>query len=142
MAIVRWNPWNLSSLLDDDFDVPTLPIFNRLGQGLNIYETEDAITAEAALPGLSEDQIDVTVGDDGVVRISGASKQDEEEKNKRRYFMSSMSQNFNYSFRLPDGVVSDKEPEAVFDNGVLRLKFAKAEQRPPKKITVKVTNKK
>ena len=136
MAVIRWNPWNIQSFFEDDWDLPTIPGLSRLaGQGLNIYETEDAIIAEAALPGITEDKVDVSV-DEGVVRITATAEEKKEEKDKRRYFMTSMAQSFNYSFRLPQGVVSDAEPVAELDNGVLTLTFKKVQKAPPKKIKV------
>ncbi len=136
MALVRWNPWNLSSLLEDDFDFPTIPGVSRvLGQGINIYETENELVAELALPGINEDQIDISI-DKGIVRISAAVSDNKEEKDKRRYFMSSMSSSYNYSFRLPEGIINDTEPEAILQNGVLSLRFQKPEKVAPRKIKV------
>lgn len=136
MAIIRWNPWNLDRVLDDDFEFPTLPGISKfMSQGLNLYETEDSLIAEAAVPGISEDKIDVTF-EDGIVRVSASSSQSEEEKSKKRYFMSSMATTYNYSFRIPEGVVRDVEPSAELDNGVLKLIFKKTEKKEPKKITV------
>lgn len=141
MAIIRWNPLNLSSLFDDDWDMPTLPGISRLSQGLNIYETENAIVAEAAVPGVSEDKIDITF-ENGVVRITGMSEEKKEEDQKRRYFMTSMASSFNYSFRVPQEVVGEKEPAAELENGILRLTFKKAQKKEPKRIQVsKVTKK-
>ncbi len=136
MAIIRWNPWNIDRVFDDDFEFPTLPGISKfMSQGLNLYETGDAIVAEAAVPGISEDKIDVTF-EDGVVRISAQTSQSEEEKGKKRYFMSSMATSYNYSFRIPEGVVKDEEPMAELDNGVLKLAFGKMEKKEPRKITV------
>lgn len=136
MAIIRWNPWNLQSMLEDDWDLPTLPGLSRLaGQGLNIYETEDSIVAEAAVPGVPEDKIDISI-DDHIVRITASTQEEKEDKNKRRYFMTSMAQSYNYSFRLPQGVISDEEPEADLEHGVLRLTFKKVQKAEPKKIKV------
>ncbi len=136
MAIVRWNPWNIDKFFEEDWDFPTIPGVSRLmGQGLNIYETEDAIVAEAAIPGISEDKIDVTF-ENGVVRVSANSNEKQEEKSKRRYFMSSMTTTFNYSFRLPEGIVRDGEPQAELEDGVLRLSFGKVQKKEPKKIKV------
>ena len=135
MAIIRWNPRNLSSLFEDDWELPTLPGLNRLGQGLNLYETEDSVIAEAALPGISDDQIDVTI-DDNVVRVTASSQKTDEDKSQKRYFMSSIAQTFNYSFRLPEGLVQEGEPQAELEHGVLRLTFKKVEKVPPKKVKV------
>ncbi len=136
MALIRWNPWNLSSLLEEDWDLPTIPGLSRLGQGLNIYETENELVAEAALPGVPEDKVDVSV-DDNIVRITASVRDKQEEKSDRRYFMTSMASNYNYSFRLPEGIVANTEPGAELGNGVLTLRFAKVKKAPPKKIQVK-----
>lgn len=136
MAIIRWNPWNLERMFDDDFEFPTLPGISKImSQGLNLYETEDALIAEASVPGLTEDKVDVTF-DDGVVRITGGIEEKEEEKGKKRYYMSSMATSYNYSFRIPEGIVRDEEPKAELEHGVLKLTFKKAEKKEPRKIKV------
>ncbi len=137
MAIIRWNPWNLDRFFEDDWDLPTVPGISKLiGQGLNIYETEDAVVAEMALPGIAEDKIDVTF-ENGVARISANAQEKQEQKSKRRYFMTSMATSFNYSFRVPEGIVKDAEPSAELEDGILRLTFKKVEKKEPKKIQVK-----
>lgn len=136
MAIIRWNPWNVRSLLEDDWDFPTVPGISRmLGQGLNIFETENEIVAEMALPGIGEDNIDISI-DEGVVRISAVDEKTQENKDKRRYFMSSMASAFNYSFRLPEGIKNNEEPQAILEQGVLKLIFPKAEVVAPRKIKI------
>lgn len=140
MALIRWNPWSLQSLFDDDFDLHTIPGITRLGQGLNLYETSEAFVAEAALPGIPEDKIDISI-DDGVVRVTASSEEKQEETGSKRYFMTSMAKTFNYSFRLPEGLVDDQEPTAEIDNGVLTLKFQKAQKAEPKKVKVISKNK-
>ena len=95
MAIIRWNPWNLDRVLEDDFEFPTIPGISKfMSQGLNLFETEDALVAEASVPGIPEDKIDVTF-EDGIVRVTGSVQQSEEDKTKKRYFMSSMATSFN-----------------------------------------------
>lgn len=136
MAIIRWNPRNLSSIFDDDWEFPTIPGISRLGQGLNLYETESELVAEAAMPGINEDDIDITI-DDNIVRVTGSTQQRQEEKDQRRYFMSSMATTYNYSFRLPEGIAEDKEPAAELKNGILEVRFKKVEKTPPKKVKVR-----
>ncbi|MCL4416586.1 MAG: Hsp20 family protein, partial [Actinobacteria bacterium] len=98
--------------------------------------TEDSIVAEAAIPGVPEDRIDVTVDKDGTVRITGSVEDTKEDRSKRRYFMSSMASSFNYVFKLPQGIISEKEPMVEFDNGLLRLSFPKQAKEAPKKIKI------
>lgn len=136
MAIIRWNPWNIDRVFEDDFDLPTIPGISRfMSQGLNLYETQDALIAETAVPGLTESDIDVTF-ENGIVRVSGNKEEKQEEKDKRRYFMSSMTTSFNYTFRIPEGVVKDSEPQAELEDGILKLSFKKIEKKEPKKIKV------
>lgn len=134
MAIIRWNPLNISNLFENDFDVPTLPVLSRLGQGINLYETEDSVIAELAIPGISEDRIDITI-ETNIVRVTGSQEETRKEEDKRRYFISSMNTSYNYSFRLPEGI-TEKEPVAELDNGILTLAFEKAQKVPPKKVKV------
>src|SRR5438067_1880409 len=98
MALIRWNPWSIDRFFDDDWELPTIPGISRLaGQGLNLYETNDAIVAEAAVPGIPEDRIDVTV-DNNIVRVTASMEEKKEDKARRRYFMSSMNASYNYAF--------------------------------------------
>jgi HSP20 family protein len=123
-------------MFDDDFEFPTFPGISKfMAQGLNLYETEDSLIAEASVPGLTEDKIDVTF-DEGIVRITGSNEEKEEEKGKKRYYMSSMATSYNYSFRVPEGVVKDEDPKAELEHGVLKLTFKKAEKKEPKRISV------
>jgi HSP20 family protein len=136
MAIIRWNPWSIDRFFEDDVDLPTLPGLSRLvGQGLNLYETDDQVVAEAALPGIPEENIDITI-DDNVVRVSGSYQEKDEDRNKKRFYMSNMSQSYNYTFRIPKDIVADKEPVCEYDNGVLKMSFQKVEKQAPKKIKV------
>lgn len=140
MAVIRWNPWNLSSVFEDGVDFPTIPGLSRLSQGLNLYETEDMVVAEAALPGIEDSQVDVTI-DDGIVRVSALAEDKVSDKSQRGYYMKSMATSFNYSFRLPEGVLENQEPKAELHNGILTLTFSKVAKTPPKKVKV-VTKKK
>ena len=136
MSLIRWNPWNLDRMLDDDFEFPTIPgITKFMSQGLDLYETEDSLVAQAHVPGIPEDRIDITF-ENGIVRITGSVEQQKEESDKRRYFMSSMANSFNYSFRIPEGVVQTEEPVAELENGVLKYVFKKVEKKEPRKIKI------
>ncbi len=141
MAVIRWNPWSIENFFDDEgLDMPTIPGLSRLGQGLNLYETNDGVFAEVALPGVSSDKIDITV-EDGLVRITGEQEQKREKKENTRYFMNSLSASYNYAFRLPKDVDQNAEPEATWDNGILRLMFTKVQKTQPKRISVKTKEK-
>ncbi len=135
MPIVRWNPWSISSLWEEDLVLPTIPGLSSLSSGLNLYETDDLFVAEIAIPGIVEDNIDINV-DGGIVRVIASKSQSNEEKTKQKNIMTSLSSSYNYSFKLPKDIMTDKEPEASLEDGVLTLKFSKIASHPPKKIKV------
>ncbi len=76
------------------------------------------------------------------MQISSQNGYSDNGRNKRRYYMSSLSSSFNYSFRLPQGIVADKEPAVEFDNGLLRMTFPKVQKKAPKKIKITAKKKK
>jgi len=121
MSISRWNPTSISSFFDDEFDFPVFSSTRNTSTGLNIYETDESVVAEMALPGVNEDKVDISI-DGRVVNISAHIEEKKEEKDKKKYYLSSMSSKFNYSFRLPDSVIGD-EPKAELADGVLKLLF-------------------
>jgi len=134
MSISRWNPTSISSFFDDEFDFPAFTSSRNISTGLNMYETDSEVVAEMAMPGVSEDKVDISM-DGRMVNVSSHIEEKKEEKDKKRYFVSSMSSRFNYSFRLPENV-SGEEPEATLTDGILTLTFAKRVNDAPKKIKV------
>lgn len=137
MAVIKWNPWTFQDFMENNWDLPTIPGLSRLmGQGLNIFETKDEIIAEAAVPGVAENDISVVI-DGGVVRISANVDKNKEEKDKRKYYMESMHYSYNYAFRIPDVVIDNEDPVCELDDGVLTIRFSKIQKEPPKRIAVK-----
>jgi len=100
---------------------------------VDIFETEDALTVVADLPGVSKDDVDIRVEDD-VLTIKG----------KANYALpaSSVHEEFNLQgyyrqFRLSDEVDQNKI-SAETQNGVLTITLPKAEKSKPKRIKVNV----
>ncbi len=121
---------------------PILETWRREANGtgwippVDIRETENAFICTADLPGLTKDDIEVTV-EDGVLSISGErslENVDNENSQMRRIERSYGS--FRRSFTLPTGVDAGKV-EAKFQDGVLNLTLPKAEAAKPRKIEVK-----
>jgi HSP20 family protein len=102
---------------------------------VNVWESEEAFTVEAELPGLKQDEVQVAVRNRSEVTIHGERKPDEACRGtwhrRERGFG-----RFQRSFTLPAPVDADKV-EAKLENGVLRLTLPKAEEARPRRITVK-----
>lgn len=135
MKLVRWNrPYSYwPSILDEDiFDWPSI----SEEKGLNIYETDNEVVVEAAVPGIPEDEVNVTV-EGNVLTISADHEESEEEKDKKKaIYKSTRQMSFSYSTSLPRAVDSTKAVAEV-ENGVVKITVPKTEETKPKRIEVK-----
>ena len=126
----------MDRLFDDDyrpfrwmsggFDGPGLP--------LDVTTDADSLTIEAALPGVSPDDVDITV-ENGTVTISGKTAS-ERSGDEGSYLVQEIRRgSFSRSVSLPTGLEPDKA-SATFEHGVLRLSIPKAEQVKPRQIRI------
>ena len=100
---------------------------------LNVWEYGDHLYAEAEVPGLKSDAIDVSVvGGDLTIRgRRGEADREDTSYHRRERGIGE----FNRVLRLPVEVDADKV-EATLKDGVLLIKLPKAESAKPKKIKV------
>jgi len=126
----------MDRLFDDDYrpfrwmsgglDGPALP--------LDVTTSEDAVTIEAALPGIKPEDVDITV-ENGTVRISGKTA-DERRAEEGSYVLQEIRRgSFSRTVTLPNGLEPDKAT-ATFEHGILRLEIPKAEQLKPRQIKI------
>ena len=139
MALIRWEPAReLNSLFGSIFDTPTGAVSagRRWLPAMDLVETDDRFVLRADLPGLSEDDVDVTLENDGLT-VSGQRKAETETREKGYYRVERASGSFRRSLSLPEGVDPDAI-EANFDKGVLEVRIPKPEQRKPRKVAITV----
>ena len=103
----------------------------------DVVDTGEAYEITAELPGMEINNIDVKFAD-GALTIKGEKTEENEEKKKDRYLSERRYGSFSRSFRVPDGVDTDKI-DANFKNGVLKLTLPKTTeaQKSEKKINIK-----
>ena len=106
---------------------PTSEFFEAIGTAgfpaIDVAETDDAVEITAEIPGVKEDDIDISIVRD-VLTIKGEKSSDHEEKDKDYHVV---ERHFG-SFRrqLPLGFSPDEGAvKASFTDGVLRLKITK-----------------
>ena len=104
--------------------------------GLSIYEDENKIYVEAAVPGIDPKHVEMTY-QDGYLWIRGESKEEEEDKKKKYYRKATRS--FSYRVAVPGDVDTTKEPEATCKHGVMTVAFMKSPKAQPKKIQIKTS---
>lgn len=138
MKLVKWGGYGplWPSIFDDEDFLPSEWPELSTNKGLDIYETENSVVIKAAVPGVPEEEVDVTI-EGNVISITADHKETEEEKQgKTRTYKSSRQTSFNYSTNIPRMVDSTKA-EAEVENGVIKVVIPKTEEEKPKKIEVK-----
>ena len=130
----------LDQLLSDD----TFSPFSSLSrEGLrstgwmppvDIRETADTFEFTAELPGLTKDDVSITI-EDKVLTLSGERKWDEEENKNNYHRVERAYGSFTRAFTLPSVVDSDKV-SARFEHGILTVSVPKAEEVKPRRIKI------
>jgi HSP20 family protein len=112
--------------LSGGFDGPALP--------LDVTADADAVTIEAALPGVKPEDVDITI-ENGTVTISGRTA-DERTAEEGSYVLQEIRRgSFSRTLSLPNGMEPDKA-KATFEQGILRLSIPKAEQVKARQIKI------
>lgn len=106
---------------------------NASSQDLTVYEENDKVVVEAALPGLSSKDIDITY-QKGTLLIRGNKTESEEDK-KRKYYRKA-TQMFTYRVAVPGNISEEQEPKAEFKDGMMKVIFQKQKKEEPKKIPI------
>lgn len=104
---------------------------------VDVAEDDKAVTVKVELPGMSENDIDVSISKDALT-LRGEKREDKEEKGKNFYRRERNYGSFSRTVPLPAGIDTDKV-EAGFKKGILTVTLPKTQQaaRASKKIPVK-----
>jgi HSP20 family protein len=147
MTLTRWDPFRemvslrevMNRLFDESFVHP-LGRWSERAEGefavsMDMYETDDNLNLDIDLPGLSPEDVDVTIHENRLT-VKGEYKADEEGKRGDVRFRERRYGKFQRSVTLPSSVNTDAT-EAEFQDGVLKLTLPKAEEAKPKQISIK-----
>jgi HSP20 family protein len=119
----------MNRLFDDVFrGVPTAGARGRSGGDfvtahMDVSETENEVRICAELPGVSQDDVEVSLDDD-VLTIRGEKKLERKDEKENYHFMERSYGTFQRSLRLPFRVEPD-QVQADFNNGVLTVTLPK-----------------
>lgn len=102
---------------------------------LDVSETDREIRVCAELPGVSDDDVEVSLQDD-VLTIRGEKKFERRDESERHHLVERSYGTFQRSIRLPGPVDADKV-EARFDNGVLTVTLPKAPDSGRRRIALR-----
>ncbi len=105
---------------------------------LDVYATQNEAVIIAAVPGMSPQNLDVTI-DQNVVTLSGTvptAAESEQGKGATWYLHELWHGQFRRSVTLPFEVDAG-QADATFENGIVRIVLPKAERAKPHKIAIK-----
>jgi HSP20 family protein len=116
-AMERWSPGGA------DF----LPSFD-------VKETKDAYLIAADLPGVKEENVEISVTGN-VLQVSGRREEETREEGDQWYVVERSHGQFTRSFTLPEGGDADNV-KAEMKNGVLSIQIPKKPEVQPKRISI------
>lgn len=158
MALIRWNPFrdltSWGTTMEPDF-AQLHRDMNRLvdaffrggvmddgsygtfwGPAVDIVEQDDAYIVEAELPGLTKNDVKISI-EGNILTIRGEKRQEKKSEERNYHRTERVYGSFTRSFTLPSSVKTDKI-EAHYQNGVLTITLPKVEEAKPKAIEVNV----
>jgi len=103
---------------------------------IDIEESNGNLVVNAEIPGMTKEDIKVSVQDD-VLTISGERKRENEKKDKMFHRIERCYGEFHRMIRLPATVDADKV-KAAYKDGVLQVILPKPESLKPKNIDVEI----
>ena len=98
----------------------------------NVVEKQDGYYISADLPGVREEDMDVTVQDNHLI-VSGSRRSEERKEGENYFVYERRSGNFSRAFALPENA-DGESVEAELTNGVLDIRVSKRESAKPRKV--------
>jgi HSP20 family protein len=121
--------WLRESLSDEAFfDEDWMP-------AVDVKEDEKAYMVKADIPGVSPEDVEVTM-ERGVLTIRGERKSERKEERDNYHRIERFSGSFSRRFTLPDAADSDGV-EADMKDGVLQVRIPKQEKAVSRRINIK-----
>jgi HSP20 family protein len=143
-SVTVWQPFreveDIGRRFEDYFGRSFFPAFWRRfspegwSPAIDVVEKDDKFVVKVELPGVKEEDVDVSVSGD-MLTISGEKREESEEKKKGYYYSESSYGSFSRSVTVPSSVDTSKIA-ADFDKGVLEITLPKTPEVKAKKIKV------
>ena len=127
----------MDRLFEDAFVNPSNWMTLASGQTwpqVDIYETDNELVVQAALPGISPDAVEITLTGQ-MLTLRGEYKGDESVKGEQYLYRERRLGTFHRQFQLPVRVDGDSA-EAHFEHGLLTLRIPKAAEVRPRQISI------
>ena len=135
----RKNSW-LPDVFNDFFDTDFMPRTSATAPAINVQESADDYDVEVAAPGMTKEDFNVHLNQEGDLHIKMESKKEHTDDNKKAHYLRRefAYSKFEQTLILPDDVDRNNISARVAD-GVLTVvlpKIKKEEQNVVRQITV------
>jgi len=149
MNLVKWDPFkeleDVSTRLNRLFGRSALPVESDREMlsvadwmpSVDISETDKAYLVKAEIPGVSKDDVKVTI-EDGMLTIQGERKQEQEDKGKKYHRIERSYGCFMRSFRVPDDA-DESAAKAEFKDGMLNITLNKSKQSRSNAVNISIS---
>lgn len=139
IPVNRKNSW-LPDVFNDFFDTDFMPKANATAPAINVKESEVDYEVEVAAPGMTKEDFNVHLNQDGDLSIKMESKKENREEEKKAHYLRRefAYSKFEQTLIMPDDVDKEKISAKVSD-GVLTVvlpKIRKEEKNVVRQITV------
>lgn len=135
--LARRNQNWLPSIFNDFFDNEWMGKANATEPAINVMEHDKDYVVEVAAPGMTKEDFNIHIDDEGNLVIAMEKKDEKKDDKKGRYLRREFSYSkFQQAMILPDDVDRNKISAKV-DNGVLQVELPKL---PEETKVAKVTN--
>lgn len=124
-------PQDVDQLLNGFFTEPAI----AGGPRVDVRQEGEDLVVQAEVPGLSRDQIEVTV-ENGILTLAGKAREENNEPQSTYYLRERRQAEFSRSFRLPKTADTDNV-QAALEHGILTLRIPTREDAKPRQIEVK-----
>ena len=143
MTLIKFEPFRDLDLLNtnirrffDDFPAATQEFSATYHPKIDIYEDDKKIYFDAEVPGISKNDLNISVHDN-ILTVTGEKKKETEQKGKNFFRVERAYGSFTRSFTLPDEVNTEKI-EAKFTDGILKIEIEKALPKKPEERVISI----
>ncbi len=138
MTLIRWQPMRelepfnsmVKKFLGDFDGFPSMEVGNFV-PSIDVSEDKDSVFVHVELPGMSKEEVKITVSDENVLTIRGEKKREKKTEKENYYRLERSFGEFVRSFTLPAEVNGEKIT-ASFDKGILSITLPKLVPAKPK----------
>ncbi len=141
MSLVRWDSKNDLANTAREFDSILNNFWNsedsytsKFNPNVDIEENDDAFLFHAELPGLSKDNVKISLKDN-ILSLSGEKESIKKDEKLNFHRIETSYGKFQRSFKLPQNV-KQEEIKADFHNGILNISVPKAEETKAREIEI------